>query len=129
MEVKGIIRKSQSEYASPLVLVWKKNGDLRICTDFRWLNAKTVKDAHPLPHQADALAALGGNVFFSTMDLTSGFYNVPLFEKHKKYTAFSSPFGLHEYNRLPQGLTNSPATFMRMMMSIFGDENSATWMI
>ncbi len=123
MEVKGIIRKSQSEYASPLVLVWKKNGDLRICTDFRWLNAKTVKDAHPLPHQADALAALGGNVFFSTMDLTSGFYNVPLFEEHKKYTAFSSPFGLHEYNRLPQGLTNSPATFMRMMMSIFGDEN------
>lgn len=123
MEEKGIIRKSQSEYASPLVLVWKKNGDLRICTDFRWLNAKTVKDAHPLPHQADALAALGGNAFFSTMDLTSGFYNVPLYEEHKKYTAFSSPFGLHEYNRLPQGLSNSPATFMRMMLSIFGDEN------
>ncbi|KAL1277158.1 hypothetical protein QQF64_023831 [Cirrhinus molitorella] len=123
MELKGIIRKSQSEYASPLVLVWKKNGDLRLCTDFRWLNAKTVKDAHPLPHQSDALAALGGNVFFSTMDLTSGFYNVPLFEEQWKYTDFSSPFGLHEYNRLPQGLTNSPATFMRMMMSIFGDEN------
>lgn len=123
MELKGIIRKSQSEFASPLVLVWKKNGDLRVCTDFRWLNAKTVKDAHPLPHQSDALAALGGNVLFSTMDLTSGFYNVPLFEEHKKYTAFSSPFGLHEYNRLPQGLSNSPATFMRMIMSIFGDEN------
>uniref|UniRef100_A0A3B1J1Z4 Gypsy retrotransposon integrase-like protein 1 n=1 Tax=Astyanax mexicanus TaxID=7994 RepID=A0A3B1J1Z4_ASTMX len=123
MEEKGIIRKSHSEYASPLVLVWKKNGDLRICTDFRWLNAKTVKDAHPLPHQADALAALGGNVFFSTMDLTSGFYNVPLHEQHKKYTAFSSPFGLHEYNRMAQGLSNSPATFMRMMLAIFGDEN------
>ncbi|KAK0152244.1 Retrovirus-related Pol polyprotein from transposon 17.6 [Merluccius polli] len=123
MEEKGIIRKSSSEYASPLVLVWKKNGDLRICTDFRWLNARTVKDAHPLPHQADALAALGGNVFFSTMDLTSGFYNVPMHEDHKKYTAFSSPFGLHEYNRMPQGLSNSPATFMRMMLSIFGDEN------
>uniref|UniRef100_A0A3Q1FAW3 Gypsy retrotransposon integrase-like protein 1 n=1 Tax=Acanthochromis polyacanthus TaxID=80966 RepID=A0A3Q1FAW3_9TELE len=123
MEEKGIIRKSHSEYASPLVLVWKKDGSLRICTDFRWLNAKTVKDAHPLPHQADALAALGGNVFFSTMDLTSGFYNVPLYEAHKKYTAFSSPFGLHEYNRMPQGLCNSPATFMRMMLSIFGDEN------
>uniref|UniRef100_A0A8C5H551 Gypsy retrotransposon integrase-like protein 1 n=1 Tax=Gouania willdenowi TaxID=441366 RepID=A0A8C5H551_GOUWI len=123
MEERGIIRKSHSEYASPLVLVWKKDGSLRICTDFRWLNAKTVKDAHPLPHQADALAALGGNVFFSTMDLTSGFYNVPVFEEHKKYTAFSSPFGLHEYNRMPQGLSNSPATFMRMMMSIFGDEN------
>lgn len=123
MEEKDIIRKSSSEYASPLVLVWKKNGDLCICTDFRWLNARTVKDAHPLPHQADALAALGGNAFFSTIDLTSVFYTVPLHEDHKKYTAFSSPFGLHEYNRMPQGLSNSPATFMRMMLSIFGDEN------
>ncbi|KAL0152835.1 hypothetical protein M9458_051856, partial [Cirrhinus mrigala] len=123
MEEKGIIRKSHSDYASPLVLVWKKNGDLRICTDFRWLNARTVRDAYPLPHQSDVLAALGGNAFFSTMDLTSGYYNVPLEEEHKKYTAFSSPFGLHEYNRLPQGLSNSPATFMRMMMSVFGDEN------
>ncbi|KAL3999269.1 calcium/calmodulin-dependent serine protein kinase [Sarotherodon galilaeus] len=123
MEESGIIRKSQSEFSSPLVLVVKPNGDLRICNDFRWLNARTVKDAHPLPHQSDALAALGGNVFFSTMDLTSGFYNVRLHEDDKKYTAFSSPFGLHEYNRMPQGLTNSPATFMRMMMSIFGDEN------
>lgn len=123
MEEKGIIQKSHSEYASALVLIWKKNGELRVCTDFRWLNARTVKDAYPLPHQADALAALGGNAFFSTMDLTSGFYNVPLHPDDKKYTAFSSPFGLHEYNRLPQGLCNSPATFMRMMMSIFGDEN------
>jgi hypothetical protein len=82
-----------------------------------------VKEAHPLPHQADTLAALGGNVFFSTMDLTSVFYNVPLHEAHKKYTAFSSPFGIHEYNRMPQGLSNSPATFMRMMLSISGDEN------
>lgn len=123
MEEKGIIRKSTSEFASPLVLVWKKNGDLRICTDFRWLNARTVKDAYPLPHQADCLAALGGNVLFSTMDLTSGFYNVPLHEDHKKFTAFASPVGLHEYNRLPQGLCNSPASFMRMMMMIFGDQN------
>lgn len=123
MEEKEIIRKSTSEYASPLVLVWKKNGDLRICTDFRWLNARTVKDAHPLPHQTDVLAALGGNMFFSTMDLTSGYYNIPLHEEDKKYTAFSSPLGLHEYNRLPQGLSNSPATFMRMMLSVFGDQN------
>ncbi|KAJ8352950.1 hypothetical protein AAFF_G00132900 [Aldrovandia affinis] len=100
MEMKGIISKSLSEYASPLVMVWKKNGDLRICTDFRWLNAKTIKDAHPLPHQADCLAALGGNALFSTMDLTSGFYNVR-----------------------SMSLCNSPASFMRMMFSIFGDLN------
>ncbi|KAG1939019.1 interleukin-1 receptor accessory protein-like 1-A [Pimephales promelas] len=123
MEEKEIIRKSTSEYASPLVLVWKKNGDLRICTDFRWLNKRTFKDAHPLPHQADCLAALGGNCFFSTMDLTSGFYNMPLHMDDRKYSAFTTPMGLYEYNRLPQGLCNSPGSFMRMMTSIFGDQN------
>ncbi|KAI4898559.1 hypothetical protein NFI96_004318 [Prochilodus magdalenae] len=126
MEEKNIISKSVSEYASPLVMVWKKNGDLRICTDFRWLNAKTVKDAHPLPHQEDCLAALGGNTYFSTMDLTSGFYNIPLHEADRKYTAFTTPLGLYEYNRLPPGLSNSPASFMRMMLSIFGDLNFST---
>ncbi|RXN32180.1 Retrovirus-related Pol polyprotein from transposon 412 [Labeo rohita] len=123
MEEQGIIRKSVSEYASPLVLVWKKDGSLRICTDFRWLNARTIKDAHPLPHQSDCLVALGGNSLFSTMDLTSGFYNIPMAEEDKKYTAFATPVGLHEYNRMPQGLCNSPASFMRMMLSIFGDLN------
>uniref|UniRef100_A0AAV2MMH4 ribonuclease H n=1 Tax=Knipowitschia caucasica TaxID=637954 RepID=A0AAV2MMH4_KNICA len=123
MEERGIIRKSTSEYASPLVMVWKKDGGLRICTDFRWLNARTLKDAHPLPHQADCLAALCGNCLFSTMDLTFGFFNVPLQEEDKKYTAFTTPLGLHEYNRMPQGLCNSPASFMRMMIGIFGDMN------
>ncbi|CAL9689220.1 unnamed protein product [Knipowitschia caucasica] len=123
MEEKEIISKSNSEYASPLVLVWKKNGDLRICTDFRWLNKRTFKDAHPLPHQADCLAALGGNCLFSTMDLTSDFYNMPLHEEDRKYSAFTTPMGLFEYNRLPQGLCNSPGSFMRMMTSIFGDQN------
>lgn len=123
MEERGIIRKSVSEYASPLVMVWKKDGSLRICTDFRWLNARTLKDAHPLPHQADCLAALGGNAYFSTMDLTSGFYNIPMCEEDKRYTAFTTPIGLYEYNRMPQGLCNSPASFMRMMLSIFGDLN------
>ncbi len=123
MEEREIIRKSSSEFASPLVLVWKKSGDLRICTDFRWINARTIKDAHPLPHQADALAAMGGNAYFSTMDLTSGYYNVEVHEDDRKYTAFTSPFGLYEYNRLPQGLCNGPATFMRMMLTVFGDQN------
>lgn len=123
MEEREIIRKSSSEFASPLVLVWKKSGDLRLCTDFRLLNARTIKDAHPLPHQADALAALGGNAFFSTMDLTSGYYNVEVHEDDRRFTAFTSPFGLYEYNRMPQGLCNSPATFMRMMLNIFGDQN------
>ncbi|KAK7877966.1 hypothetical protein WMY93_031394 [Mugilogobius chulae] len=126
MEELAIIRKSNSEWASPLVLVWKKNGDLRICVDYRWLNARTIKDAHPLPHQADCLAALGGSAIFSAMDLTSGFYNIAMAEEDKKLTAFTTPMGLYEFNRLPQGLCNSPASFMRLMMNIFGDQNFMT---
>ena len=57
------------------------------------------------------------------MDLTSGFYNMPLHEDDRKYSAFTTPMGMDEYNRLPQGLCNSPASFMRMMTSIFGDQN------
>lgn len=98
IEEQEIIRKSVSDYASPLVMVWKKDGGLRICTDFRWLNARTHKNAHPLPHQSDSLAALGGNTYFSTMDLTSGFYSIPMCEEDKKYTAFTISLGLHEYN-------------------------------
>lgn len=126
MEELEIIRKSSSEWASPLVLVWKKSGDLRICVDYRWLNTRTSKDAHPLPHQADCLAALGGNGIFSAMDLTSGFYNIEMSEEDKKFTAFTTPMGLFEFNRLPQGLCNSPASFMRLMMGIFGDQNFLT---
>lgn len=126
MEERELIRKSNSEWASPLVLVWKKNGDLRICVDYRWLNARTVKDAHPLPHQSDCLSAMGGNCIFSAMDLTSGFYNIAMEEGDKRFTAFTTPMGLYEFNRLPQGLCNSPASFMRLMMGIFGDQNFLT---
>lgn len=88
MEEREIICKSTSEFDSPLVLVWKKNGDLRICTDLRWLNKRMSKDTYPLPHQADCLAALGGNCLFSTMDLTSGFYNM-------HFAAFTTLMGLY----------------------------------
>lgn len=64
-----------------------------------------------------------GMPLFSTMDLTLGFYNIPLHESDRRYTIFTTPLGLYEYNRLPQGLCNSPASFMRMMLSVFGDLN------
>ncbi|KAK3543082.1 hypothetical protein QTP70_010533 [Hemibagrus guttatus] len=126
MEEKEIICKSYSEWASPLVLVWKKTGDLRVCVDYRWLNTWTVKDAHPLPHQADCLAALGGNAIFSAMDLISGFYNIVVSEEDRKFTAFTTPMSLYEFNRLPQGLCNSLTSFMRLMTNIFGDQNFLT---
>lgn len=105
------------------MLVWKKDGSLRLCTDFMWLNARTLKDAQPLPHQSDCLAALGGSTYFSTMGFMSGFYNIPMAEEDKRYTAFTTPMGLYEYNQMPQDLCKRPASFMRMMLSIFGDLN------
>lgn len=126
MEECEIIHKSNSEWAAPLVLVWKKNGDLRICMDYRWLNARTIKDAHPLPHQSDCLAALGGSAILCAMDLTSGFYNIAMAKEDKKLTAFTTPMGLYEFNMLPQGLCNSPASIMRLMMGIFGYQNFLT---
>lgn len=100
MKERKIIQKSCSKFASPLVLIWKKSGDLRIYTDFHWIYARTIKDAHPLPHQADAFAAMGGNAYLSTMDLSSGYYNVEVHEDDRKYTAFTSPFRLYKYKRL-----------------------------
>lgn len=89
-------------------------------------NAHTKKDAHPLPHQFDCLAALGGNAIFIAMDLTSEFYNIAIANDDKKLTAFTTPMGLYAFNRLPQGLCNSPASSMRLMMGIFGDQNFLT---
>lgn len=126
MEEHEIIHKSNSEWALPLVLVRKKNGDLGICVDYRWMNARTVKDAYPLPHQSDCLAALGGSTIFCAMDLTSSFYNIVMAEEDKKLTAFTTPMGLYEFKRLQQGLCNSPASFMHLMMGIFGGHNFLT---
>lgn len=108
MEEPEIIRKSSSEWASPLVLVWKKSGDLLICVDYRWLYGRTTKDAHPLPHQADRVAALGSNAIFSAMDLTSGFYNMEMAEEDKIFTAFTTPMGLYELNRLSKDCVTVP---------------------
>lgn len=88
-----IICKSASEWASLLVLVWMKSDDLWICVDYRWLNTRTTKEAHPLLHQAVSVATLGGNAFFSTMDLTSGFYNIEMTKEDRKFTAFTTPMG------------------------------------
>ncbi|XP_055309423.1 uncharacterized protein LOC129573155, partial [Sitodiplosis mosellana] len=112
---RGIIRHSESPYASPIVLVRKKNGDLRMCVDYRALNKITVKDHYPLPLIEDCLTYLGGKKYFSTLDLESGFHQVPVEEESIPLTAFVTPTGQYEYCYMPFGLKNAPPVFQKLI--------------
>lgn len=118
---KGVIQESSSSYASPIVLVRKSDGSLRLCVDYRRLNSKTKRDAFPLPRIDESLDALGGAKVFSTIDLASGYHQVAVHENDRPKTAFITPFGLYEYRRMPFGLCNAPATFQRLMQAVMSD--------
>lgn len=124
-----VIRESSSPYASPIVLVRKKDGSLRLCVDYRLLNSKTRKDAFPLPRIEESLDALSGARWFSTIDLASGYNQVPVAEQDRPKTAFCTPFGLFEFNRMPFGLCNAPSTFQRLMQRMFGDQQGQSLLL
>ena len=119
MLAKNIIQKSRSPWASRIVLAKKKDGSVRFCNDYRKLNEITTRDVYPLPRVDDSLAALSDMAWFSTMDMTAGFHQIKLNDKDKMKTAFICDSGLYEYNVMPFGLTNAPATFQRLMDSVF----------
>lgn len=119
---RGVIRPSQSDYASPIVLVRKKSGALCLCVDYRRLNTKTRKDAYPLPRIDESLDALGRARYFSAIDLASAYNQVEVHPDDRHKTAFTTPMGLYEYNRMPFGLCNAPSTFQRLMQTIFREE-------
>ncbi|KAK3532108.1 hypothetical protein QTP86_008372 [Hemibagrus guttatus] len=118
---KGVIKESSSSYASPVVLVWKSDGSLRLCVDYRKLNSKTRRDAFPLPRIDESLDALCTAKVFSSIDLASGYHQVTVHERDRHKTAFITPFGLYEYHQMPFGLCNAPATFQRLMQAIMSD--------
>ena len=125
-----VIRESNSPWASNVVLVRKKDNSLRFCIDFRRLNNRTIRNAHPLPRIEETLDALKGALWFSSLDLCCGYWQVEVDESDKPKTAFTvGPLGFYECNRMPFGLTNSPATFQALMERVIADLNLKTCLV
>lgn len=115
MKELGVIEPSVSEWSSPMVIVPKKDGTLRVCIDFRRLNAQSKFDAYPMPRVDDLLEKIGQAQFITTLDLCKGYWQVPLDPASRPYTAFRTPLGLYQFTVLPFGLHGAPATFQRLM--------------
>ncbi|KAL7841411.1 hypothetical protein SRHO_G00251020 [Serrasalmus rhombeus] len=119
----GVIKESRSPYASPIVVARKKNGNVRMCIDYRTLNSKTIPDQYTTPRIDDALYCLAGSRWFSVLDLRSGYYQIAMAEEVKDKTAFICPLGFYQFERMPQGVMGAPATFQCLMEKAVGDMN------
>ncbi|CAF2749573.1 unnamed protein product [Rotaria sp. Silwood2] len=120
----GIIEPSISPWSSPVVLVKKKDGTHRFCVDFTKLNAITERDHFPLPRIDDIFDQLSDSHYFTTLDFKSGYFQVPLDKRDRSKTAFSTRDSRYQFTVLPQGITNGPPTFQRIVNNILG---SSRW--
>ena len=116
-----IICPSNSAYSSPILLVPKKDGESRLCVDYRKLNEVTQKDAYPLPHIQEIFDLVGGSTIYSTLDLKAGYYQMPVAEEDKHKTAFRCHLGHYAFNKVPFGLKSAPNFFQREMNKILAD--------
>ena len=113
--IQGIISPSNSPWSSLIVLVKKRNGEFRFCVDYRRLNEVTENDSHPLPNIADILDSLGNSRYFSTLDLRNGYWQIEIDPKDPPKSAFTTSFGLFQFDSMSFGLKTAPATFQRAM--------------
>jgi hypothetical protein len=118
---KGYIQPSKSPYGAPILFVKKKSGELRMCVDYRALNKITIKNRSQMPRQDELLDRIRGACVFTKIDLRSGYHQIKIHPDDVPKTAFNTRYGHFEFNVLPFGLTNAPATFQTMMNSIFSD--------
>jgi len=121
----GIIRPSTSAWSSPVVLAPKPDGTLRFCIDYRRLNTLLKDDRRPLPLIQDILDGLEGGKFFTSLDLASAYWSLPVKEEDKEKTAFVVKGGLYEFNSMPFGIKTAPATFQFLMGKVLAGHPSA----
>ncbi len=115
----GIVTPSHSPWSSPVVVVKKKDGSDRVCIDYRRLNRITKRDVYPLPLIHTIFDKLGKAKFLTTLDMDVGFHQIPIAEADREKSAFITPFGLFQYETMPFGMCNAPASFQSTMDLIF----------